>query len=310
VPAPAEAISRGRAVAPGEAPWLATLVGADAGVRCGGALIAPDRVVTAAHCVEGLGPRQVRVALGDGPLARAPRVRARALSSHPRYARVPSPSAPEVHDADATRQDVALVLLARPARLPALAVAQAPPPGGARGVVYGRGQTATAGQPERPLALALTALPGAACAAAYGPRFHDPSLLCVRDEQGSPPALPCGGDSGSPFVVDGALAGVVAWGNETKLRGCGEGRDPEAFADVAAARRLVTDPDPVLAPAPLARPRVVRRGGRLTCRRGRWGGDPARLRVRWERAGDRVRCRVTATNAGGRVVRRSRRVRF
>ena len=46
--APAEAVVGGKRVDAREVPWFANLNG-----FCGGTLVAPDRVVTAGHCVRG-----------------------------------------------------------------------------------------------------------------------------------------------------------------------------------------------------------------------------------------------------------------
>jgi len=100
-PSGADAIVGGRTVSHAAAPWFATLPG------CGGTLIAPDRVATAAHCVAGLNLRDPgAIRLGDGRARAAARV-----AVHPGYVRR---SRAGTQDSDAPIDDVALVQLAAP----------------------------------------------------------------------------------------------------------------------------------------------------------------------------------------------------
>src|SRR4051794_25602017 len=76
--APAQAITGGTPVPDAaDAPWMVTL--AHAGdeplvqrTSCGGALIAPDRVLTAAHCVAEGDPRSLELHLGAAVLSHEP----------------------------------------------------------------------------------------------------------------------------------------------------------------------------------------------------------------------------------------------
>src|SRR5690242_8512196 len=82
------------------APWFASLE--EGGAFCSGSLIAPDRVLTAAHCVQGAGPRDFRVHIQG----RALDVKAMYFSTN--YRIIPSPVEPDVYSASASINDIAV----------------------------------------------------------------------------------------------------------------------------------------------------------------------------------------------------------
>jgi hypothetical protein len=303
---PAGAIFHGTPVAPADAPWSVTLTGM--GVACGGALVAPDRVLTAAHCVQGVDPAHLRVRLGGGRWQDARKLAWRGAIFPTTYREIPSPVAPDDPRAAAAEDDVAVIVLAaRVAGVAPLPVAATAPAPGATATTVGRGRTgprpaevgpgvADPGAPtDAPRAAVQAVAPDAACLDAYtATLFRAADHLCTT---GSEPDRPqaCAGDSGSPIVVDGAVVAVVSWGGETQGRDCGGGL-PDVGTRVLPHRDLLTATR-TLAPYAPRRVRVRRADGTLRCVAGTWRPASARLTFRWWRQGATRQVRDPRTGA-------------
>lgn len=261
---PSPRVVGGTATAAGDLPWQVALVASAApdalrGQFCGGTLIAPDRVLTAAHCVTGVRAAdlavvsgRVRLSATDGAVTPVAKVAV-------------DPQVGETVLGTPTH-DLALLVLDRPVPDPRpIAVV-----GEADDALWATGTALTAsgwGSQNDPGAsgaayyadaLRDTTVPRVSdtgCEDAYGAAFDVGSMFCA----GLPPGGKdtCYGDSGGPVVApavaspdrsdpaDWRLVGVVSWGE-----GCAQPGFPGVYARLAAPalRAFATDPDPKPAP--------------------------------------------------------------
>lgn len=274
----AASVFHGTPVPQEQTPWLVSLTRSY--VACGGSLIAPDRVLTAAHCVQGADPSELSVRIQG---KRYPWKGAIFPST---YRLIPSRVAPNDSHASGSADDIAVILLKTPVQgVATLPIADPPPAVGEASLTVGHGQTGDGPAPSwNRGGLGASQTVSDACAAAYGPKLFKPALhLCTQDTTASK-SQACAGDSGSPVMVQRngawAVAAVVTWGGETQGKDCGEGL-PDVSERVDAHTALLTEAKP---PAPWAkqRTRVRREGPTLRCVSGPWAGKP-KLTVRWWR---------------------------
>ena len=189
--------------------------------RCGGALVTPTKVVTAAHCLVGLSPGQL-VVVGGRDERQGTSGTEREVGDfwiHPAY------------DSDTNVADVAVITLTEempyepvPFVAPTDTGLYAP---GTLTRLLGWGRTAENGPFASQLMTAeVPVVSDADCEAAYEDfvvRYDATSMVCAGLPEGGVDT--CQGDSGGPLIIDGVLAGVVSWGE-----GCARPDAPGVYA--------------------------------------------------------------------------------
>jgi hypothetical protein len=320
--APAQAIVSGRMVTSGAGsyPWQVAVITSslrdddDEQWLCGGTLVAPDLVLTAAHCV----------IEDDGRIA--PPANIYALNG-----------STELDDSTTTPEDPAIMTFTRVAgvslypgidlsgTVPSGDVAllrldAAPPLGrplsvvddtqvgwwevGARLRVTGWGVTSPAStDPVEFLRWAsVFRSTDDACAAAYGADFVADTMFCalgqpLLDDPTGPVSDTCHGDSGGPVMAAltdptqptnpdaWTLVGVTSWGT-----GCGNPTHPGVYSRLGnpQLRAFATNPTPTWAPvnvAPPTMPATATVGEVVTCTPGTWTGDGLTFTYEFHRAG-------------------------
>ncbi|MBV6394864.1 MAG: hypothetical protein HFACDABA_00434 [Anaerolineales bacterium] len=233
---PPDAIVGGAESTAGEWPWQVALIQGGASDYysnqfCGGSLVAPEWVVTAAHCVVGETTNSIDVVAGIHDLSSHPGAQKRdviQIISHPSYS--------------GGANDIALLKLSSPVDIggsgeskTALIPLVPSNVGSLTGVnawVTGWGNTeSNPAWPQKLYEVQVPIISNTLCndAAHYNGQITS-DMLCAGLEQGGKDS--CQGDSGGPLVVDTGngwqLAGVVSWGD-----GCADPGDYGVYTRVS-----------------------------------------------------------------------------
>merc|ERR1712088_413078 len=199
---------------------------------CGGTLISPTHIMTAAHCTDGNSASNLAVLLGEHNIADAQfnRVDVAEIIQDPNY------------ESRGTNSDFSILRLASPVTFSA-AVSPACLPAGASqyagevATVTGWGTLSSGGnQPTVLQEVDVTITTNAVCKNAYGSNSITDVMLCAADSGRDS----CQGDSGGPLVVEEngrqALVGVVSWGY-----GCAMAGYPGVYARVTERMDWIKD---------------------------------------------------------------------
>ncbi|WP_394940977.1 S1 family peptidase [Psychromicrobium sp. YIM B11713] len=251
---PAQAISGGDLAVRGQIPSFVGLfqLESQGGYSCGGVLVAPDRVLTAAHCIDELGEDidLNYVAVGDGSI---PELKSWA-KQHP-YGVTGVVQLPDYKLFDdiygTVRGDMAVLRLERPVEGAAVAqISDTPIKVG--GIYQGFGHGATTNDSSElsdPLkTVKLRNIDSTSCSAKISqnvPGGVAEGTECFEPERVGSEDSVCSGDSGSPLVdAKGHVVAVTSWATNTmKKTYCADRSNPvQAFQDVVRYKQMILDP--------------------------------------------------------------------
>lgn len=223
-PAAASAVVGGKAVKPGAYPFAAAIGDAKASYYCGGTLIAPGVILTAAHCLteRRVALSDLRVLVGSGNAAGVT-----AVVLHPKF------------DEQTLRYDAALLILdSATTGVRTLSMAASSPLAGTAVSAAGWGKTSEDAKttPGRLRSVVLKVGTTTTCSQGNMSRgrYFAPSMLCASN----PGRDTCSGDSGGPLIATShghtALVGITSFGE-----GCARSGHPGVYTRVSAIRAWV-----------------------------------------------------------------------
>ncbi|MBD0841805.1 S1 family peptidase [Streptomyces sp. TRM68416] len=209
-------------------PFMMQITDASQNQFCGGTLVSPTKVVTAAHCMVGESTSSVRVVGGrtyrngtNGTVARVSRI-----WTHPGYT------------ASDNRADVAVLTLSTSMPYTTAPYVSATDTSvyaaGTTARIIGWGTTSAGGSSSNQLRTATVPMVSdASCGSSYGSDFVRSDMVCAGYTSGGIDT--CQGDSGGPLLVGGVLAGVTSWGE-----GCATAGYPGVYARLTTFSSQVT----------------------------------------------------------------------
>jgi secreted trypsin-like serine protease len=209
-------------------PFMMQITDASQDQFCGGTLVSPTKVVTAAHCMVGESTSSVRVVGGrtyrngtNGTVSQVSKI-----WIHPSYT-------------DATNgDDVAVLTLSTSMPYTTASYVSSSQTGvyaaGTTARIVGWGTTSAGGSSSNQLRTAtVPTVSNSSCSSSYGSDYIASDMVCAGYTSGGTDT--CQGDSGGPLLIGGVLAGITSWGE-----GCAEAGYPGVYTRLTTFSSLVT----------------------------------------------------------------------
>ncbi|AVH55780.1 MULTISPECIES: S1 family peptidase [Streptomyces] len=209
-------------------PFMMQLTDAWQNQFCGGTLVSPTKVVTAAHCMVGETTSSVRV-VGGRTYLNGTNGAVRQVSKiwiHPGYT------------GTTNGDDVAVLTLSSSMPYTTASYVSSSDTGvyatGATARILGWGTTSSGGSSSNQLRTAtVPIMSDSSCASSYGSDFIASDMVCAGYTSGGVDT--CQGDSGGPLLIGDVLAGITSWG-----KGCAAPGYPGVYTRLTTFSSLVT----------------------------------------------------------------------
>jgi trypsin len=216
-----------------ENPFMVALTQPDGFQFCGGAIVAPTKILTAAHCTEGQDPANIKVVAGRTSLSGGGGTTANVTNIwvNPGF------------DGNTMVNDASVLTLDQPLSQAPIAIAGAGDEdlytAGANSTVLGWGVDESGNTSDVLKKVDVPVTSDADCTASYQDQYDPTSMVCAGLKEGGKDS--CQGDSGGPLVAvkpDGTLKsiGIVSWG-----QGCAEPNFYGVYGRVLAMSDLITE---------------------------------------------------------------------
>ncbi|XP_022709731.1 trypsin-1-like isoform X2 [Varroa jacobsoni] len=245
-PIPVERIVGGTPVQPGTFPWQVSVRRNGYGI-CGGAIISPTEIITAAHCVSSVSAERYQILAGATDfrnLKNSTQVRrVSEILIHPKYAGLIAVR----YDVALLRLDGALDFVGSKGLVAPICLPRRSYQVKGDVIITGWGRTKEGGNTSKVLnAVTVPVMSDTMCRLYLSRRlvtilfapYDGSSMFCAGRFQGGVDS--CQGDSGGPAVqtVDGraTLVGIVSWGF-----GCARMMSPGVYAEVAKFMDFIDD---------------------------------------------------------------------
>lgn len=183
-------------------PAIVAVNTADGGNWCGGTLVAANKVLTAAHCVDGRSTSFFSINGGSANRTGGPnKSTVKSIWKNPTF------------NSSTLANDFAILTLNTSFSGPVAELATNPSDyaAGTTATVLGWGDTTGDGTYQNKLRkVNVPTVSDASCTKAYGSGYEKDSMVCAGVAKGGVDS--CQADSGGPLVIGGRLAGIVSWG--------------------------------------------------------------------------------------------------